>query len=394
MIILFKKLLHKLNFFFGSHIYPILFYYLPVNNNKFVFSSYYGKEYSGNPKAISELLHNTDPGYEIVWLLSKHKMQSTNIPDYVKIVPYNSLKAAYELSTAKVWIDNIRKSMIYFKKENQIYIQTWHGTPLKKIEKDAGNKISNKYHRLAKRDSMNIDFLISGSGYTTRSLRSSFWYNGEILEYGTPRNDIFFSENETQTKKVRDYFSLDKKKIILYAPTFRNNYTQNGISQLEKLNPKVILEQFNKKYSNECVLLYRFHPSVSKINNKEDIKAMYGYNVIDASDYPDMQELLFATDALITDYSSSFFDFSLLKRPIFLFMYDYEEYICERGLYLKINELPFYIARTSQELANTIDKMQLVDAEANCIKFLKDVENVEDGQASARIVQLIVNKIL
>lgn len=383
----------KLKKFLHRNIYPIFMYLIPINNKKVVFSSYAGKQYSGNPRVISERLHKMHPEADIVWLMNKFGKVENEVPSYVRVVENESFAAAYELHTSKVWVDNCRKPTFFKKRKEQTYIQTWHGTPFKLIEADAGNKLGKRYRKYAKRDSRNMDLIISGNKYSTKIFKRAFEYDGKVFESGNPRNDIFFSDNKDVVKNIKENYNLTNEKIILYAPTFRNDITKNGLNQLEEVDAKIILEKFEKKYSCEFVLLYRFHSNVSEIINEEEIKQKYGDKFINVSNYPDMQELLVSTDILITDYSSSFIDFSLLKRPIFLFMYDYKNYIDERGLYLKLDTLPFYISKNINELKRQIDEMKLEDAERKCKEFLDLIGNFDNGEATYSVVKYIIGKI-
>lgn len=381
-----KKLLHR-------NIYPILMYFLPIKNKKVIFSSYAGKQYSGNPRIISEKLHEMYPETDIVWLMNNFGKVINDIPSYVRVVENESFLAAYELYTAKIWVDNCRKPTFFKKRKKQTYIQTWHGTPFKLIEADAGKKLGKRYRKYAKRDSKNIDLLISGNKYSTKILKRAFEYDGTLFENGNPRNDMFFSDNKDVIKNIKEKYNLTNEKIILYAPTFRNDIIKNGLNQLEELDAKIILEKFEKKYSCDFVLLYRFHSNVSEIINEDEIKQKYGDKFINVSNYPDMQELLVSTDILITDYSSSFIDYSLLKRPIFLFMYDYKSYIDERGLYLNLDALPFYMSKDINELKKQINEMELEDAERKCEVFLEFIGNFDKGDATYNIVKYIIDRI-
>lgn len=381
-----KKLLHR-------NIYPIISLFLPINKNKVVFSSYYGRQYSDNPRAISETLHEQDPEIEIVWLMNNVNKARKTLPEYIKVVKNDSFLASYELYTAKVWVDNCRKLLFFKKRKKQTYIQTWHGTPLKLIEGDAEDKLETRYKTYARRDTNNIDLLISGNTYSTPILKRSFFYKGEVAEIGTPRNDLFFKDIKLTTQKVREFYNLSDDKIILYAPTFRNELDKNGLNQLDELDPKTILEEFKNSYSSDCVLLYRFHPNVAQKIDEDMIKQKYGDKIINGSAYPDMQELLVAADTLITDYSSSFFDYALLKRPIFLFIYDYEDYSDERGLYLELDQLPFNIAKSSQELRQQIINMSLTQEKIRGSQFLEIIGNADNGKASDKIVNYIKSKI-
>ncbi len=365
----------------------------PINQRKVVFSSFAGKQYADNPKAISEKLHNIHPEAEIVWLMKGARKVNQLLPDYVKVVEYESFAAAYELFTSKVWVDNIRKPLFFRKRKKQFYLQTWHGTPLKLIEADAGDKLGKKYRKYAKRDSKNISILLSGNQYSTAIFRKAFEYEGEMLECGTPRNDLLLNNCEQIGLQVRKKLNCENQAVLLFAPTYRNDIEKNGLEQLKKLDPNVILDAYEKKYNKKCVLFLRFHPNVADTINMKAIIMEYGERVRDVSVMWDMQELLCAADALITDYSSVFFDYSILKRPIFIFTPDKNNYYDERGLYLDVNELPLFSSETSEQLVyliRSIDKENLIERTS---LLLNQIGNKEEGIAAEKAVQIIKKQL-
>jgi CDP-glycerol glycerophosphotransferase len=361
---------------------------LPIDRNKIVFSSYAGKQYSDNPRLISEFLYNSDIDVKIVWLLRDAKNQKQKLPVSVKVVEYESLRAAFELFTAKVWVDNIRKPLNVSKRKCTYYIQTWHGTPLKLIEMDAGDKLSLRYHRYAAKDSQNINMLISGNRYSTQIFRRAFLYQDEIYECGTPRNDILVNNTEIgENFKLRNNYK--GKKIILFAPTFRNDDDKNGIHQLNLLNPQKIIEIFRDKFNSECIILTRFHPNVADKINFQDLSPSISEFVFDGSKYPDIQEILCATDVLITDYSSIFFDYSLLRRPILLFTPDEKDYIEERGFYTNLADLPLLKFNTSEEMIKGLCNYDLNQLNKLTEKLLNEIGDLEKGNATSLIVERI-----
>ena len=165
-----------------------------INEKKIVFVSYYGAGYGDNPKAIANYIIENNLNYELVWLLDTNKNDGLDMPKEVKKVKYGSIRSLYELSTAKIWVDNCRKQYFPKKKKGQIYIQTWHGSlALKKIEADAPS-LPIQYVNMAKKDSSVIDVILSGCEFKTNVYKNSFWYSGEVLNIGTPRADVFFNE--------------------------------------------------------------------------------------------------------------------------------------------------------------------------------------------------------
>jgi CDP-glycerol glycerophosphotransferase len=179
-------------------IYGRFTYLKRINNRKIVFSNMNGVGYGGDPKYISDYILGNDLEYEIVWLIDKHLCKNLSaFPKQIKIVDIYSMKGLEELGTAHFWIDNCRKLIFPPKKKDQIYIQTWHGTfPTKYIEKDAESDLDKTYIKSAKKDSSMIDYIISGCRYKTEIYKNGFYYNGKVLEIGTPKEDIFFDASK------------------------------------------------------------------------------------------------------------------------------------------------------------------------------------------------------
>lgn len=344
----------------------------PVQKNKIFIESYRGKGYSDNAKYIVEELLKSNYELDIVWVL---KNMEDELPKQVRKVKYNSIRYYHELVTSKVWIDNCRKHRYIRKRKTQYYIQTWHSSlRLKKVEKDAEKYLSKYYIQSAKRDSNMADLMISGSDYSYNTFKNSFWYDGEILKSGTPRCDILFNQEETDNLKAMFYklYNIEpNKKIILYAPTFRNNNINNNIEQYYKIAQMMKDEDY--------VFLLRNHPNTPKYENYVD-------NVIDVTQYPDMQELICIIDILITDYSGCCFDMMLTKKPCILYVQDLEEYLRnERELYFDFEQLPFYKAKDIKELEDYINKFNYNEYIDNINKFLNFIGNYENGNASKQI---------
>ena len=199
------------------------FSFFPLKKRKILLFSYYGAQYGCNPKYISQYITEHAKEYDVVWAFSNP--QNYNIPG-IRKVSYYSLRFFYELCTAKFVITNYRMPLLFQKRKGQIYIQTWHSSlRLKTIEKDALNSLPKGYVEMALKDSKEIDCLLSGCKFSTTIFKSAFWYDGMILECGTPRNDMFFSDTKDLKDLVCRAYSIPKNhKTVLYAPTFRQSY--------------------------------------------------------------------------------------------------------------------------------------------------------------------------
>lgn len=359
----------------------------PIKNNKIVVCNYYGRGFSDNAKYIAMEAIDRKLNYDIVWLV-KNIEEKNEFPDKIRLVKYKSFKAIYELSTARVWIDNSRKNYYTKKRKRQLYIQTWHGgIALKKIEKDAEGSLLNSYVKFAKKDSKNADLFISNSKFNTNMYKRAFWYDGEVLESGVPRNDLLFNNVDETKNKVKLFFNLDSnKKIVMYAPTFRKD---NNLD-VYKFDYEKCIEEFNKKFSKEYVMLIRLHPNVFIKSTQLNFNSS---NVFNASFYPDMQELLVAADILITDYSSSMFDFMLTRKPCFIYASDIKEYSDDRGFYFDLDKLPFVISTSTDEMIKNINMFDRDVYFKKLDNFLKEQGCVDNGTASKQVVDWIDNHI-
>ena len=362
-----------------------MFGILPKSPNKIVFCSYFGKGYGDNGKAITEALLKINPNLDIVWGVSSQFMAS--LPDTVRGVEYNSLKYLKELATAVAWVDNSRKNAGVRKRKGQFYVQTWHGTvALKQIENDAACNLDEFYVAGAKNDSKMADVILSGCKFFTDLCKRSFWYNGEILECGSPRSDALFNTDNTKKSEVKKALGIpDGKKIILYAPTFRAD------EQLECYNMdfNAVLDALEKKTGDSWVFAVRLHPNVCE---KADF-ITYSDRIFNATVYNDLYELIPTVDFVISDYSSVMFDAALVDKPVMLFATDVKEYIADRNFYFDIRKLPFGLAESNDELINNIKTFDR-DKYDICVKeFNSKVGYFENGTAAKAVAERIMTEI-
>lgn len=373
--------------FFSRNVFPFIFKLLPLKKKTIVFSSFGGRNYSGNPRIISEELQNKKWDYQLIWLVKD--TVSDVLPEGVKRVSTDSIWASYYLYTSKYWIDDSRKTIIHRKRKSQIYFQTWHGTPLKKIEFDAEGKLSKHYLKYAKKDSESITYLLSGNKYSSDIYPNAFKIDtNKILNIGTPRNDQLFKEKKTGSENI-----YDKKIIsILFAPTFRNDINDNGLPQLKKINFKLLKDYFNQK-NQRVIFLVKFHPNVNNQVSKDEASLDYmrDHSIELVADNILLENLFSNIDLLITDYSSIFFDYALLEKPLILFNYDEKKYAEERGFYVELNDLPVPKAQNAHELVNILSCQR--ESLINSSKALLDyLVNYENGNSTQKIIELIVKE--
>lgn len=379
-MLLITKIRNKLSYEF-NRLFRRCFDHLSVKKGKIVFSNFNGRGFGDNPKYIAlEILRQKLP-MDLVWLV---KDIDECVPNGIRKVVFGGNRMHYELATAQFIINNIKNDLPYTKRKKQYYIQTWHGTfALKYIEKEAEDKLSADYVLSSKNDSLKTDLLLCGCSVDYDIMRNSFWYSGEILSHGTPRNDIYFTDNNKLIAKVRKELDVPLNcNIALYAPTFRNDGDVSAYS----LDAHKIIEALDNKTGNKWVVIIRLHPNVCKLSSIFE----YTDRIIDGSSYPDPQELAVASNCLITDYSSIMYDFSIMKKPIFILAPDLEEYKKERGLRPIYYELPFSFCRSNEELQYAIMNFEENAYQKRLYRFWNEkVQVYDNGDASETVVQRI-----
>jgi len=325
------------------------------------------------------------PEYDLVWEVRKDSR--IGFPDFVRLVNFDSPRAIFERVTSKIWVQNVRCRMTAIKRKGQFYIQTWHGAiGIKKCEKDAADKITPESVRIAHHDSPMIDLMISNSRFCTDVYKRAFWYNGPIAEIGYPRNDLMVKPNKSITQKVKDHYQIAPgKKIFFYAPTFRKI---SSLWDTSSLDIERTLKNLSKKFTGEWVCLLRLHPWAAKACEGN---MTFNDSIINATHYPDIQELLAAADAMVTDYSSCQFDFLIQRKPTFMFAPDIHTYVNERGLLFDIHKLPFPCALTNDELEKAILDFNENSYKSKVDSFFEEHQLQDDGQASKRAADIIVS---
>ena len=377
-------------------IYHALYRFVPVDDQLVIFISFHGRGYSDNPRAIYEQMR-TDPrfeGYRFIWFIKHHKQKKIQI-EGAKVVEYFSIPYFYYLSKAKFWVINCKMPMYICKKPQQVYLQTWHGTPLKKLAHDIDVSEDTTFYRSAvtfeqMTHSYDVDverynYMISPNKFCTKVFQTSFQIDRErLVETGYPRNDFLSNFTKEDVDRIRSKYNLPKdKKIILYAPTWRDNsYVASGYT----FKLQADFHVWKEKLPEDTIVLFKPHYLI--INTYENDESLAGF-LYSIPAEAEINELYIISDVLITDYSSVFFDYAILNRPIYFYMYDLEEYASDlRGFYLDIHkDLPGKIYREEVELLENV--AQETFDYSHLSEFNQTFNNCEDGNASKRIVDLL-----
>ncbi len=371
-----------------------------IDDKTIIFCSFNGKSYSCSPKAIYELMLNNEKynEFKFIWALKDLEIHSYLAKNKnTEIVKIGSKEYNKYLAKSKYWIFNYKIPDFLYPKKNQIFVQCWHGTPLKRLGCDLvhfDNQL-NTMEGMKKRykiEASKFTYFLSPSKFASEKFISA-WNLKEIgkeniiIEKGYPRNDFLFKYTDEDIRRIKKKLGIenDNRKIILYAPTYRANQHESGVGYVYK--EEIDFEQFKKQFENEYIVLFRPHYFIANAFNFEK----YNGFVYDVSKIDDINELYIITDILITDYSSVFFDFANLKRQIIFYMYDLEHYKNEsNGFYIDLEELPGKIVQTQEELEEVIKKSKEFKFDDKYKKFNNKYNYLDDGNASERVVREII----
>ncbi len=371
-------------------VYRNLFLKLPVKKGLVYFESFGGKSYSDSPKYIYEHLINNKNEYKYVW----HLNEAAHLPGKAKIAKTDSLRYYYTLAVAEYIVTNVRLPLFFEKREEVSYLQTWHGTPLKRLGGDMEEvhmpgTNTERYKINFFNEAQKWDYLIAPNAYSSEILSRAFWFDKKVLEVGYPRNDILYTKNNS--KNIADLKTKLKlpqdKKVILYAPTWRDDeyYSKGNYTFELKLN----LEKMQKELGEDYVVILRMHYLIA---SEMDI-SKYGEFVYDYSLYSDIGELYLVSDILITDYSSVFFDYANLKRPILFYTYDIDKYRDQlRGFYLDMEtELPGPLLETTDEIISNIQNINTLREQykERYDVFYNRFCKWEDGTATLKTIETV-----
>lgn len=375
----------------------------PLKENQIFFESFLGEVVSDNPGSVYQYMINNNLEYKYVWSLKNvSKAKDVKIDKKTKVIKKTSIKYLYYLYTSKYIINNSRMPIKFKKKSKQIYIQTWHGTPLKQLVHDMQevhlpNVSTQKYKLDFDIDIKKWDYLVIPNKYSEEKFKSAFAYQGNLLKTGYPRNDelkkhmndLDGKEKKKRINDIKKKLNLDAgKKILLYTPTFRDDeYTEKG-KYIQKINfdlNKII------KDNPDLIILFKCHYLVKKIvNNYGDFNG----NCINLSHYSPINDLYLISDILMTDYSSTFFDYSILKKPIILYQYDYQKYKnVLRDFYLEIDELPVKPIYEKEELYEEINIIIKGIKTNEEFKYQKEFSELQLEEYSINSSENLIKKI-
>jgi CDP-glycerol glycerophosphotransferase len=343
-------------------------------SNSILFESFQGKVIGDNPYAIFQEVASRNPSFELLFTVSS----KTKAPEGAKGVRHGSLTWLKALATSRVLVNNTNFPGYFRKREGQRYIQTWHGTPLKRLGRDIVDVVpTGSYLRMMDREASYWDFLVSPSAYCSEIFPSTFGYKGKILETGYPRNDILINQASKRDLIRRSLGIADGQQVVLYAPTWRDSQrTATGNWKPVNFLPGSLGEN--------VTVLFRGHTNTHSAHS-----AQVARGTIDVTNYKNVAELYLAADVLVTDYSSSMFDFSVTGKPMIFLAPDFDDYVAKRGFYFDFEQLaPGPILRDSSFLRKSLEGIDSQKSEyaQRYLAWQMKFNKLEDGLASKRVV--------
>ena len=343
-------------------------------SDSILFESFQGKVIGDNPYAIFQEVLSRNPSFELLFTTGS----KTKAPEGAKGVRHGSIAWLKALASSKVLVNNTNFPGYFRKRPGQVYIQTWHGTPLKRLGRDIVDVVpTGSYLRMMDREASYWDFLVSPSAYCSEIFPSTFGYKGTILETGYPRNDILINQASKRDLIRRSLGIADGQKVVLYAPTWRDSQrTATGNWKPVNFLPGSL--------GDNATVLFRGHTNTHSAHT-----AQIARGTIDVTNYKNVAELYLAADVLVTDYSSSMFDFSVTGKPIIFLAPDFDDYVAKRGFYFDFEQLaPGPILTDSSFLRKALESIDSQKSEyaQRYLAWQMKFNKLEDGLASKRVV--------
>lgn len=368
--------------------YKVFFERLTLDDSKILYESFHGNNISCNPYALLDeaLVNLNTKNFKHIVVINDDR----NIPDEYRkckniiFVKRRSYIYLYHLASSKILINNVSFPEYFKRKNGQIYLNTWHGTPLKYLGKDI--KDVTLFHGNGSRNFVQTTHLLFPNSHTKKIILEKYdvdgLYNGTLLDLGYPRIDFSLETSESELKIIKNKLGIkNSKPIVFYAPTWRGDHS-SAFFDFDRLEADLKLIA-----SMNVQLLFRAHHMIEKKIRNTNLSKYLANETIDTN------KILSITDILITDYSSIFFDYFALMRPIIYYIYDVEDYVDKRGIYIEFNQLAGKVAKNQKELiqhikeskeVNNFDKIKYLEARAKYCPY-------DDGSASKNILEKLIN---
>lgn len=381
-IIKYFGFVYTIYFYFFSFVLKVVKLFVKTDKNLVLITSFGGKKYDDSPKCIFDAMKQDSRFNDFKFVWAFHEPEKFDVQGATKIKT-DTIKYFVTALKAGCWITNSSiERGLQFKSKDTFYFNTWHGSPIKKMGSDV--KGENKSFKTKSKSA--IDVMTTQSDFESNIFSRVFFIPKEnFLKCGLPRNDALVNYDQNQKEKIREKLGIPKnKKVILYAPTFRE-YERDAMKNCV-LDIPMSVDTWKEKLGNDYVLLLRAHYEVAKVMNLKDNDF-----VINVSEYPALNDLMIVSDMLVSDYSSIFFDYSVMDKPMLHFTYDYDKYAVSRGVYFDIRKF----------VSGGANEMELIDVilNMNCQKELEKTKQFRNkyvnyyGNAIKESVDCIAKRI-
>lgn len=373
-----NQLIQKIYVVVFSFVFKVLSVFIKRNPKQIIFQSLIGKSFGDSPKILFDAIKADERfnDYKFIWAFDD--------PDKFKVegaqkISLRSLKFYIEALRSGVWITNVSiERGLKFKPKGTVYLNTWHGVPIKLI----GNsqKTRNDY------DYSDIDFMCCSSEFERGIFIRDFNIRPDtIVKCGMPRNDELYSTTDEEVARLREKYNIPEgKKVVLYTPTWRDS-TDGG--KTFQVAPPIDVNYWEKKLGSEYVMLFRMHHLTTEFMGID-----FNDFARDVSHVPEINELMKIADVLLSDYSATIFDYSILEKPILAFAYDLEEYKEARGFYNDLEYvLPGDVLYTADEVIDRLLNMN-VDEEIERARSIKSRYIESDGNATEACLNFLLGQ--
>lgn len=373
-----------------KYMYGFFFKNAKIKKNTVLIESFHGKTIGDSGLVFAKEIAKSYPKkYKVYYAtasMKEHKPLVEQLGLDAELVDITSVKYCEILATAEYIISNASLPIYYVRKPGQKYLQTWHGTPLKTLGKQMREGIESMYN--VQHNFLQASHITFPNEFTRHAIMEDYnlerLYTGDVIMVGYPRNSVFLSEGNAD--EIRERLGTKDKKVYAYMPTWRGK-SNHDISSTDYLNTvSAIFKKLDKKMRDDQIMYVNFHPIV------KNSFVFDGYKHIQP--FPagiDSYEFLNSVDALVTDYSSVFFDFSLTKKPIVLFMYDYDDYMAERGMYMDVADLPFRQIRDVKEFCKCIAEDACLGDRYDDSEFFRKFFKYDSPSSAKDLLELLFN---
>ena len=382
-IVKYNRTVYAIYYYCMSFLINALKVFVKPDDKLILFNSFAGRKYDDSPKELFEQIKK-DPRfseYRLVWAF--HDPEKFEVEGAEKIKT-DGLQYFVTALKARVWITNSSVERgLNFKGKHTFYLNTWHGTPMKKMGSDISadntsftSKAKNKTDAMNAQGKFDADIFSRVFGIPRE----------RFLEVGLPRNDRLVNYTEEERQAIRSRLDIaGDKKVILYAPTFREYEKDENMGCV--LAPPMDLKKWESELSDRYVLLFRAHYEVAKVMEIEENEF-----VRNMTNYPSLDDLMIAADVLVSDYSSVFFDFSVMNKPMLHFTYDYDKYSALRGMYFDIREMLAGGSTEDEVIALLQDETQLAGLTGKTVAFRNRFVNYY-GEAAEKTVEFLAKEL-